>query len=240
MCNFFSLISNGNGEVKYFNWEQRKRILAKDSEFNKVESPDSHSSISSYYGYTGEKADLVNKYEYNPLTKLFIKDQINVTDDSCLVEKFCKELNFKTIVEPLNIKPIIHPFKDVKTRKVTKTQLKLLLEWDSVRNSVRVSFRDSVGSSVWISVRDSVGDSVWDSVVDAFGDSVGVSVGDSVLGYISSFFNIRFKFDFSSNTKLWEQGFVPSFDGTKWRLHSGKYVKIVWEGTLKELQHTCK
>ena len=28
---------------------------------------------------------------------------------------------------------------------------------------------------------------------------------------------------------LWKRGFVPSFDGTTWRLHSGKEAKIVFE-----------
>ena len=35
--------------------------------------------------------------------------------------------------------------------------------------------------------------------------------------------------------KLWKQGLVPSFDGTTWRLHSGKKAKIIFEITKKEL-----
>jgi hypothetical protein len=228
MCKFFSLISDGNGEVYYFNWKQRLGIMTNEAEFNKVESPDSHSSISSYYGFIGEKADQVNKYEYNPLTKAFVKDQINVTDDGCLVQDFCNKLDITTIIKPLIVKEIINPLTDIKAKKVTKIELRLCFAWASVRASVWGSVWDSVGGSV----RASVGDSVWDSVWG--------SVGDSVGGYTSSFFNIKYKLDFSSNIKLWEKGFVPSFDGTKWRLHSGVKANIVWEGTIEELQKACK
>lgn len=56
-------------------------------------------------------------------------------------------------------------------------------------------------------------------------DSVWASVG----AYISSFFDIKYKYDFSSCVKLWEAGLVPSFDGTIWRLYAGKKAKIVYE-----------
>ena len=67
----------------------------------------------------------------------------------------------------------------------------------------------------------SVGDSVW--------DSVGASVRASVGAYVSTFFAIDHKHDYSSAMKLWEAGLVPSFDGTMWRLHSGKKAEIVYE-----------
>jgi hypothetical protein len=77
------------------------------------------------------------------------------------------------------------------------------------------------------SVRDSVRASVWDSVWD----SVWASVRASVWAYIATFFDIKYKYDFSSAQELWKRGLVPSFDGEKWRLH-GKDGKIVWEGTV--------
>ena len=69
----------------------------------------------------------------------------------------------------------------------------------------------------------------WDSVRASVWASVGASVGDSVWAYISSFFDIKYKYDFSPAIKLWEQGLVASFDGTTWRLHSGKIAKVVYE-----------
>ena len=68
--------------------------------------------------------------------------------------------------------------------------------------------------------------------------SVGVSVWDSVGAYMSSLFpNIK-KWEridheigvnpFQSAIDLWHRGFVPSFDGKTWRLHSGKNAEIVY------------
>ncbi len=112
---------------------------------------------------------------------------------------------------------------------------------DSVGDSVRDSVRDSVQASVWDSVGASVGDSVWDSVRDSARDSVWDSVWDSVRAYIGSIFpNIK-KWKYAPKTEgypyqscidLWKRGFVPSYDGKVWRLHSGKDAKIVYE--LKE------
>ena len=63
-------------------------------------------------------------------------------------KKWLKQLN-KIIIK----KKIIHPFNDIKeVKKVTNVHIKLLKEWDSVRDSVRYS--------VWYSVWDSVSDSV--------------------------------------------------------------------------------
>jgi hypothetical protein len=270
MCEFFSLVSDGNGKPMYFDWKQRKGILGKDKEFKDVESesPDSHTSIASFYGFKGLAEDKLNKYEYNPITKEFKIDQLNTTDDSCLIKNYCKELDFKTIVESLNLKKIVHPFKvKRKTKTVTKKEIELLKEWikvsDSVRDSVWASVRDSVrasvgdsvsapvSDSVYASVYASVWDSVWASVRDSVWASVSAPVRDSVrasvwasvsapvsdsvyasvLAYISSFFNIKYKYDFSSGVKLWESGLVPSFDGTTWKLHGGN-GKVLF--TLKD------
>jgi len=112
--------------------------------------------------------------------------------------------------------------------------------WDSVRDSVGYSVRDSVRDSVW----DSVGYSVWDSVGYSVWDSVGYSVGDSVGAYISSFFQLdqwkgieheKGVNPFQSGIDLWEAGFVPSFDGDLYRLHSGKDAKVVYEISKEKL-----
>ena len=113
--------------------------------------------------------------------------------------------------------------------------------WSSVRASVWDSVRASVRVSVWSSVRASVGDSVWDSVWA----SVGASVWSSVRAYISSFFSLeKWKYiehkpgenPFQSCIDLWHRGFVPSFDGKVWRLHTSKGVVFEISNTklLKE------
>ena len=104
---------------------------------------------------------------------------------------------------------------------------------DSVWASVGGSVRDSVWASVWDSVRASVRASVWASVRasvwDSVRDSVRASVGDSLYCYISSFFDIKYDYDFSPAVKLWESGIIPSFDGVVWRLHTGEDAHIIYE-----------
>jgi hypothetical protein len=152
---------------------------------------------------------MINCFEFNPLTKMFQVDKINTIDNRVQAEEWVNKLDFKKIVEPLIIKSIINPLKG-RAKKPTIEQIQLLKDW----------------ASVWDSVWASVGDSVWASVWD--------SVRASVEDYISSFFNIQYKYDYTPATKLWEAGFVPSFDGKTWRLHSGKSAKIVYEWTKGE------
>ena len=192
--------------------------------------------------------DRCNKYEYNPLTKAFTVDQINSNrDDSEAAEKWANRQDFKKIVEPLIVKPIVNPFGLPKVEQVTDEQIGWLKVWASVRASVRASVGasvwnsvgdsvwDSVWASVWASVRNLVGASVWDSVGASVWDlvwaSVWASVRASVWAYVSAFFAIDYEHDFSSAVKLWEAGLVPSFDGRTWRLHSGTKADVAYEWT---------
>ena len=189
MCVFFSFVTdpvNHPAEYYYFDWEYRKAHMEEDG-------ADSHSHICSHFNLN---EDVCNKYEYNPLTKMFTVDQINSNrDDSEAAEKWANRQDFKEIVEPLIIKPIVKPFELPKVEQVTDEQIGWLKEWASVW--------DSVGSSVWASVG----------------------------AYFSSFFAINYKYNFSSVANLWNAGLVPSFDGTMWRLHSGKNADIVYVWT---------
>jgi len=153
----------------------------------------------------------------------------------------------------------VHPFKIKPPKKITEKHIKLLRQWDSVRDSVWYSVgnsvwdsvgdsvgdsvRDSVRYSVWDSVWDSVGNSVWDSVGDSVRDSVRYSVWDSVGDYIGYIFAPVVKkwkyidhkpgeYPFRPTVDLWKMGLVPSFDGEKWRLHGGEKAKILWGGKL--------
>ena len=213
MCNFFSFVTdpvNHPAEYYYLDWEYRKGDLDDGG-------VDSHSHICKEFNLC---EDVCNKYEYNPLTKMFTVDQINSKrDDSEAAQKWANRLDFKTVVEPLIVKPIVNPFKLPKVEQVTDEQIGWLKVWSSVRysvwDSVRYSVRNSVRYSVWNSVRDTV----WNSV------------RDTVRAYFSSFFAINYEYDFSSAVNLWNAGLVPSFDGTMWRLHSGKNADIVYEWT---------
>ena len=225
MCKFFSFVSDPTWPLtqrfRYFNWEQRQDFLKGKIQ---MESPDSHTSIAYYLGYTARMEDKLNKYEYNPLTGVFTVDQINNNiDDRDESEKWVRGLDFAIVVAPLIIKPIIHPFK-IQPPEITPEVLELLKQWASVGNSVWDSVRASVGNSVWDSVRDSVRASVGNSVWD--------SVWDSVRAYISSFITIEYKYDLSPAIKLWEMGLVPVFDGKVWKLCGGKKGQVLWEGVL--------
>jgi len=213
MCQFFSFVTdpvNHPAEYYFFDWVYRKAHLDD-------EGVDSHSHICAHFKLNEDKC---NKYEYSPVTGEFVVDQINSKrDDQEAAENWVKRLDFKTIVEPLIIKPIVNPFELPAVERVTDEQIDWLKSWASVR--------DSVGASVGDLVRDLVSDSVGSSV----SDSVWESVRASSWAYFSSFFAIEYKFDFSPAVNLWEAGLVPSFDGTTWRLHTGKPARVVYEWT---------
>ena len=218
MCQFFSFCTDEYGKKYYFDWEYRKKHLKDDPCPN-----DSHTGIAKEFNKIEDK---LNKFEYNPLTKEFMVDQINCVDNRIQAEAWVKKLDFGLIVPQLIIKPIVNPLLLSKVTKVTKEQIKLLKNWSSVWDSVRDSVRNSIGDSVRNSIGDSVRNSVWNSVWD--------SVWDSVLAYISSFFDIKYKYGFSSAIQLWESGLIPSFDGKTWRLHSGEKADIIYEWTPKK------
>ena len=233
MCQFFSFVTDPvshPAEYFHFDWEYRKAHLDDDD-------ADSHSHICAHFALDEDRC---NKYKFNPLTKQFIVKQINSKrNDSETAEKWANRLDFKTIVEPLIVKPFVNPFALPKVETPTNEQIGWLKEWASVRPSIwyslRVSLKTSVGYSIWDSVRDSLWDSLWDSVwnsfLGSFWDSSIGSVWDSVSAYASSFFSIDYAHDFSPATKLWESGLVPSFDGKTWRLHSGEKAEVVYEWT---------
>ncbi len=232
MCKFFSFVGDGYGNYLYSDWNTRKE--------NMRENHDSHTAILTQNKVPPRLQDRWSKYEYNPLTKEFTVDQSVEGHDHEAAKNWVQHLNFKTVVEPLVVKKIRNPLTG-SAKKVTEKEITLLDEWIKVRDLVRISvwdsIRDSVGDSVGALVRDSVwysvSNSVWYSVSDSVSDSVGDSIWDSIWNltwtYISSFFKIQYEHDFSSAIKLWNAGFVLSFDGKKWRLHSGKKAEVVYE-----------
>jgi hypothetical protein len=218
MCNFFAFVTEPEqhgGKRYYFDWEWRKEHLQDEN--------DSHSTICKHYSLDEDKC---NKYEYNPLTREFTVDQINSpVDDTAQAHEWADNLDFKRIVEPLIIKPIVNPLELPAVTEITEQHIIWLKEWASVWDSVWAS----VGDSVWASVWASVWVSVWDSVGASVGASVWDSVWASVWAYISSFFAIDYEYDLSPAINLWHAGLVPSHDGETWRLHTGRQAKIVYE-----------
>ena len=225
MCQFFSFLSDGKGTYLYADSKVRKDTPGKEH--------DSHTWLAKHFLGKGSSKleDLYNKYEYNPFTQKFTFDErgSKAEDDSESSEKWVKELDFTRIVPELVIKHITNPLKG-KPKKVTQKDIDNLKKWIEINKTLE-SVLNSVGKSVGDSVRNSVCNSVWNSVWNSVGKIVLNSVGNSVYGYMSSFVNIQYEFDNKPINELWNRGFVPSFDGKTWRLHSGKDAKIVHEIT---------
>jgi hypothetical protein len=228
LCEFFSFVSDGK-KFYYFNWQQRKKILKGKLNYQ----ADSHTSIADFYGFKADKEDKLNKFEYNPLTKVFKIDQINIADNSKEAKKWVKKLDFKKVVEPLIIKPIINPLTDIVAKEVTSKEILLLKKWASVRASVWDSVRDSVWASVWDSVRDSV----WASVGDSVRDSVWASVWDSVRDSVWA--SVRASVRDSVRDSVWasvgdsvRDSVWASVGDSVWA-YSSKYFKIKFKFSFK-------
>jgi len=198
MCNWFSCVSNGKGKVYFFNGEQRKEIkegTLVDKSRNTF-YPDSHSSISAFFGLDDDK---VNKYEYRPLDRRFIVDQINCEDDQKQVLRKICQLDFSKLAPPeLILKPIVHPLKDRKRTRISKKDLELLKTWISV----------------------------WDSVVDSVGAYISSFFNLKKWKYIK---HPEGKNPYQSGIDLWERGVIPVFNGDDWYLfgYEGKLLKKI-------------
>lgn len=172
------------------------------------------------------------RYEYMIIDRILTKAEII---------KLCKEaepeLGYKLSEALYPVNPLLLP-----EAKITDSDIILLKELASIRDSVWASVWasvwDSISDSIWASIRDSVWTSVWASVRASVRDSVRDSIWDSIWAYIGSLFpNIekwkyvdryRNQYPFQSCADLWHRGIVPSFDGKLWRLHSGENAKIIW------------
>jgi len=157
-------------------------------------------------GRSKEFNQFKRRYEEITIIRELTEDEIKSGLLACEESEGYKVCEACYPIHPFVIEPI--PLEDAK---------KLLQEWKKVR------------ASVWNSVRDSVRDSVCDSVWN--------SVWNSVGAYVSSLFpNIKkWKYvdheegvnPFQSCVDLWKGGYVPSFDGKTWRLHTKD--GIAWE-----------
>jgi len=230
MCQFFSFVGDGFGNYLYSDWSIREKYLS--------ESPDSHTRILTNNNIPSDKQDRWSKYEFNPWTKQFTVDEPVEGHDHEAAENWVNALNFKEVCPYLIIKPIINPLSKTHKGKITEKELELLRQWnktsiwDSIRDSIWGSIGDSIWDSIWGSIRDSIGDSIWDSIWGSVRDGIWGSVRDGIWAYCSSFVDIPYDYDFSSVIELYKRNLVPSFDGTTWRLYTGKQAKIVWEGKL--------
>lgn len=239
MCNFFGFITVPSDRSKhYFNWEWR--FVKKSSVYN--DNCDSHRSIADHYNI---KTNFINCYEYNPLTKQLTIDCIHGGDDQEEVELWLEKLDWKTIVKPLIIKPVVNPF-ELPTLEVSKHHIRLLKKWtvcitehdhsfsgSSIADISKAIIKSVVGSYVAATVGSTIIDMVYDALTfDVSKPYFYNNVMDMACAYITSFYDIDYFSRFSPAVKLWESGFLASYDGTTGRLYSGKDMKIVYEAVL--------
>ena len=177
-------------------------------------------------GRSKEFNQFKRRYEEITIVRELSDDEIKEGLSACEEKEGYKVCEACYPVNPFEVNPM--PLEDAK---------KLLEEWKKVRASIWDSVLDSVLDSVMASVGASVMESVWASVMESGWASSWDSVWDSVMAYISSLFtNIeQWKYvkheagvnPFQSGINLWKGGYVPSFDGKTWRLHTKD--GIVWE-----------
>jgi hypothetical protein len=123
----------------------------------------------------------------------------------------------------------VYPF-DIEPTITIDEAVELLKQWASVWDSVWASVRDSV----WASVRASVWDSVWASVrASAWGYTSSLFPGITNWKYVEHEPGVN---PFQSDINLWMSGYVPSYDGKIWRLHTRDGIVWVGEISNKEVE----
>ena len=155
------------------------------------------------------------------------------------------------------VKEAFHPVNPllIERTPMSEAELRSLVEqwasvrasaWSSVWSSVSRSVWSFIGDSVWSSVRASIKDSVRASVWASVGASVSDSVRDSVYAYTGGLFpNVReWKYAESLGSDpwrplltLWYAGYVPSYDGTTWRVHAGPKAKVLYEFNVSKKEN---
>ncbi len=205
-------------------------------------------------GYNLEEAI----YPVNPL--LLPQNDVNEQDIENLrkwskISTLAQDITYYTILkDPLWYTPYIYVAQSIEKslweplrESIYPSVLAAIKE--SVTNSVRKSVRNSVDESAYAYIVESIVEYAAESVREYIDGAVKPdtkgyvrdSIFDSIYAYHGSmFFDIKkWKcvdheedgYPLQPAVNLWYRGFIPSFDGKVWRLHSGKDAKIVYEAT---------
>ena len=162
MCQFFSLISDGQGNIRYFDHQQRLAKV-KMPDGGDIESYDSHTSIATFYGQTGAKEDAWNKWEYNPFTDTLILDHQNTADDRDGVMKSLMDVDWNALCGDVEaIRGLIAQVSIIpwfKNGGVVPEGVKLF--------ETRGAARDAAWDAAWDAARGAAWDAAWDAARDA-------------------------------------------------------------------------
>ena len=160
--------------------------------------------IISQYKQRFEKQTIIREVEKDELIELARKEE--------------KRLGYKLSEVLFPVNPLLFT-----QREVTEKEIQILKEWASVWETVKASAWETVKALAWETGWASVWETVWASVW-AYASSL--FPGIEKWKYIEHEKGVN---PFQSGIDLWRSGFVPSFDGEVWRLHSGKKAEIVYE-----------
>lgn len=138
----------------------------------------------------------------------------------------------------------------------------LVSQWDLVWHSISLSLWPSIGGTIQTGVHKTTMRSLYTPMVCLVGDSIEyfdmkpskrysvlTSIEAAIYGYISGLFpRIRLwrhaevlgPYPWKSLLTMWHSGYVPSFDGEVWRVHTGPKARIVETYTVEDLRKQPK
>ena len=155
MCQFLSLVSDGQGHIYYFDHAARKdKVTDKRGHAYRY---DSHASIADYYGLD---EDACNKWEYNPYADKLVLDMRNTQDDMGAVRRSIDALDLSDLCG--NYKAVRELLAEIKT-----------MSW--------VDNHGPVPDGVQMyDTRNAARNAVWNAAVDAAVDAAGAAAVDAV------------------------------------------------------------
>ena len=162
MCKFLSCVSDGGGRIWYFDYEQRKsKVTMMDG--TKIGSYDSHTSIAHYYGFKGEREDLLNKWEYNPFTDNLTLDKQNTADDREAVH---------AALSKLDLEPLCGDIESIRALIARTAHIPWFRNEGELPDGVqlydtRAAARAAVRVAAWDAARDAAWDAARDAALDA-------------------------------------------------------------------------
>jgi len=145
------------------------------------------------------------------------------------MERWVRDLNFKSIVPELIIKPIINPYKIDPPKDLTEAK-KLLKEWISIWELIGpwenfcLSNATLIDTSIW----DFISYTIWKFLGGRDIASSNNFYNLPIWIYCFSFLDLdKHKNNFSAFTKLWGTGLVPCLDNKgHWYLASKSGIKL--------------
>ena len=144
--------------------------------------------------------------------------------------------------------------RSIECGEVNNQVIELLKKWDSVFHIINNSVYPSIYRSIYNPIYKVAQESFYYSLyyhIGIFDKTIDRTIYDyateCACAYLGSlFFNIekwiriehkKGEYPFQCGVELLKLGFIPIFDGSTWRLHAGKDMKIVYEISREKLKN---